>query len=791
MTRRAALAVLVVAAFAPGADAAVATTDPVSEQTDAITVTGVLQRMALDAPGAAETRYSLRTADQTWWLDELADPVPESGSTVEVAGTPADEYTLTVDRLRVLAAPMRSLDGLTAPRSTRVLVLRAFWTARPPRQPSLATTRRRVITDSRAWFREVSHRRYTVSGVVTPWLRISRPSDCLGGSYTAMAEAVAAARRAGYRVDDYGRLVLYLPCTGYYAGLADFPGRAVWLYGNLYTSVVMHEQGHNLGLDHASLRQCRRPGWASVTWSSNCSVSEYGDSIDTMGNQRAGHYSALYQLQVGWLQRHTTVSATRKVTLAPYETTGRGLKAVRLVTRSGATYWLEYRTRTGFDASMPAGTAGVQIRYQNGGKTELLDAAPGSSAGFWDADDAHLPTGSSWTTPERVRITVIRQSTAGATVAIRFRAPAPRAPSAPPAVRANGRLRAVRITWTRPADNGSMIRGYLVRRLDNGAQRRLTTTGGLKTSYVWGGLNPARRYRFSVRAVSEVGTSAAAASPAARPLTDEPSVTITRPANGARVSGIVPVSFVATRANGTRRPIVEAFLSVDQTLVASDSSPPFGPFQWDTRDLTNGVHRVRVAVRDDHGRFGAATHSVTVANPLPTVRITSPRAGATVSGPLQVRYARTPADGEWSWINLYVDGAFQAQTYGDDPMPAVTLSPGRHTLRVEATHRFRTVRSPAITVTVPTPTVTITSPDDGATLSGPFEVDYTLTPAAAEWSWVDLLIDGLWVAGGPPGDPIPYDTTSFGDGTHTLTVRGYAGASWDSEPITVTFVPPP
>jgi hypothetical protein len=75
--------------------------------------------------------------------------------------------------------------------------------------------------------------------------------------------------------------------------------------------------------------------------------------------------------------------------------------------------------------------------------------------------------------------------------------------------------------------------------------------------------------------------------------------------------------------------------------------------------------------------------------------------------------------------HLYVDGAFAAQNSGDDPLPTVILSPGTHTLRLEAAHRLRTVRSPAITVTVPTPTVTITRPGDGATLSGPFEVDYT------------------------------------------------------------------
>ena len=163
-----------------------------------------------------------------------------------------------------------------------------------------------------------------------------------------------------------------------------------------------------------------------VTWSSRCTTSEYGDELDAMGNRRAGHYNALYKSRFGWLQRLTTVTSTRTVRLTPYETTGPGVKAIRL--RAGrATYWLEYRTRTGADREMLPGTAGVQIRYQTGDRTQLLDAGPGSTTGYYDFADGHLPAGSSWTTPQNVRITVISQSASGATVAIKFRAGAAQA----------------------------------------------------------------------------------------------------------------------------------------------------------------------------------------------------------------------------------------------------------------------------------------------------------------------------------------------------------------------------
>ena len=139
-----------------------------------------------------------------------------------------------------------------------------------------------------------------------------------------------------------------------------------------------------------------------------------------MGNRLPGHFGAYYKSRLGWLQSSTTVTSTRTVTLAPYE--DRAGREGDPYPGRRATYWLEYRTRTGADSVMPAGTAGVQIRLQSSsGQTQLLGAAPGTIVGGRDFVDSHLPAGSSWTTPEHVRIRVTSQTSAGATVEIRFR----------------------------------------------------------------------------------------------------------------------------------------------------------------------------------------------------------------------------------------------------------------------------------------------------------------------------------------------------------------------------------
>ena len=556
--------------------------------------------------------------------------------------------------------------------------------------------------------------------------------------------------------------------------------------------VVAHEQGHNLGLDHASSRECRSAKWGPVTWSSRCAVSEYGDELDSMGNRRAGHFNAHYKSKLGWLQRSATVTSTRTVTLRPYETTGPGFKAVRL-RAGGATYWLEYRTRTGFDREMLPGTAGVQVRYQVGDRTQLLDAGPGSTTGYYDFADGHLPAGSSWTTPQNVRITVTRQTPSAATVAIRFRAGAPRAPRPPTSVRAKALVNAARITWHRPADNGTIIRRYVIRRSD-GAKRTVAMFAGEPPSFTWSNLNSSVSYRFSVRAVNQAGTSAASAtSPAVRPLTDKPSLVVNSPTSGAAVRGIVPIRITATRNSTTRASIQYVTWCVGSNCTY-DSGAPWGPYQWDTRALANGSYTIRATASDSYGRVATVTRTVRVSNPTPTVTITSPSAGATVSTSTPVRYSLSPADWNWYSVELLVDGSSSGSANAGQPLTfnPSTIGPGQHTLRVRATSQFGTYLSAARAVTVPTPTVTITSPNANADISGDIPVGYSLSPANWNWSSVELLVDNSPWDWASPGDPLTFNPAVFGPGQHTLRVRASdeSGRAYQSAARTVN-VPTP
>jgi hypothetical protein len=784
--------VLAATAAAAGSGQAASTEAAPAQGAQSVTVRGEFAHIAVEGAGADPVRYAVQGPDKTWWLDGLPAPIPAAGSEVEITGVPRDEHTLAVDTIRVLSTGGLTMATTAAPRSTRILVLRVFWGSKPPAAPTAAVTQQKVIKDSQAWFREVSHGRYSVSGTVTPWLRIAPPADCFQSVFEIANQAFAAATQAGYQLSQFGRYVFYEPCSaGGILGYGSIPGSYVWLFNTLGKNVVMHEQGHNLGLPHASSRTCTATGWGAVTWSSRCSLVEYGDNIDAMGNRQPGHYNAFYKSNLGWLSRSTTVTSTRTVTLAPYETSGAGVKAVRLRS-GGSTYWLEYRTRTGTDRGMAAGTAGVQIRYQAAnGQTQLLDAAPGSTTSWEDFADAHLPAGSSWTTPERVRITVTGQTASAAAVAFRFGAGAPRAPGSPRSVTARGAVNAARITWTRPPDNGAIIRRYRITRLDNGATRTLTTTGGLVTSYLWPDLSPSRTYSFSVRAINQAGTSGATRSRAVRPLTDKPSVVIKSPARGATVSGVVQVRIEASRNPSTRTPLQYASVSFDRGFPTSDYQAPFGPFQWDTRTLRNGLHTIRVTVADSFGRTATAVRTVTVANPARVVTITSPHANATVDGAVDVTYSLTPAAWRWDSAELLIDGNFWASDVIGHPLAFNTsrLTPGAHALRVRAYSSIDGAHtSPAVTIHVPTPTVGITSPTAGAQLSGQVDVGYSLTPSDGEWFSVALYVDDQFWTSASPGDALSFDTGSFNPGDHMLRVVGTDGnGEYESPEVAVTF----
>lgn len=169
-------------------------------------------------------------------------------------------------------------------------------------------------------------------------------------------------------------------------------------------------------------------------------------------------------------------------------------------------------------------------------------------------------------------------------------------------------------------------------------------TPGWDSSYGWGRVNAAR--------------AVAVASGGGGGDTTAPNVSFTSPASGASVSGIVPVQINAS----DNVAVVAVTLSVDGVLLGGENTAPYA-FSWDTRSLSNGGHTLTATAQDAAQNSRSTSVSVTVANggdtTAPTISITSPVAGSTVSGNVSVLVSA--ADNvSVVRVDLYVDGQLKA-----------------------------------------------------------------------------------------------------------------------------------
>lgn len=120
-----------------------------------------------------------------------------------------------------------------------------------------------------------------------------------------------------------------------------------------------------------------------------------------------------------------------------------------------------------------------------------------------------------------------------------------------------------------------------------------------------------------------------------------PTVSVTSPANGATPTGSVTFSATATDNVGVAR---VQFL-VDGTVIATDTSAPYST-SWNAGTATLGTHSLTARAYDQAGNSATTPPlSVTASDKtLPTVTITRPTNGSTVSRSSNVTISATAAD---------------------------------------------------------------------------------------------------------------------------------------------------
>ena len=142
-----------------------------------------------------------------------------------------------------------------------------------------------------------------------------------------------------------------------------------------------------------------------------------------------------------------------------------------------------------------------------------------------------------------------------------------------------------------------------------------SATTGTTHTVALTGLTADTLYRLTVHAQDAAGNAQATAPQSVRTLAlsadvTAPTVTISQPAAGALVAGVVAIAATATDAVG----VVSVQIRIDGTaLGAAQTAPPYGA-NWTSTSVADGVHTITVEARDAANNVGTASVTVTVQN---------------------------------------------------------------------------------------------------------------------------------------------------------------------------------
>jgi subtilisin len=196
---------------------------------------------------------------------------------------------------------------------------------------------------------------------------------------------------------------------------------------------------------------------------------------------------------------------------------------------------------------------------------------------------------------------------------------------------------------------------------------------------------------------------AAGVATAPAPTDHPPSVDITAPAQGATVSGTVAVKATA----GDDKGVTQVEFLVNGTRIGLDTQGADGwSASWNTTAAADGQRTITAKATDTAGKTATDTITVTVGNAdaVPTVQITNPRAGTTVSG--DVTLAATAGDDKGvASVRFTIDGGTSlVDADGRDGWSAAwdttAFTNGVHTVVAVATDTKGQTASHSVGVTV-------------------------------------------------------------------------------------------
>jgi hypothetical protein len=251
-------------------------------------------------------------------------------------------------------------------------------------------------------------------------------------------------------------------------------------------------------------------------------------------------------------------------------------------------------------------------------------------------------------------------------------------------------------------------------------------------------------------------------------------------------------------------------LHVDGLLKATDFTSPYS-FSLDTKGVADGTHIVKVVASDSSNNQASSQVSVTVDNTSPSMSITGPSNGATVSGTITITASAADALSGMHGVNFYFDGAFivmdSVSPYESTALDTTLYPDGSHTIKAMALDNAFNIASQEITVNVDNsvaippppppdttaPTVSFIDPVSGETISG------TATVQVSAIDNVGMNVVYFYVDGVNKGSDFaaPYsfsvDTTIIADGNHIMKAKAFDKSNnqnYTEISVTVSNAPP-
>ena len=344
----------------------------------------------------------------------------------EAAGMPGpDTLTAALDRLKgdkpvssdeIFESARKSFSDWTeTPKSVlflRVEFSREDGTLLPT--PFSESELRSLLEAASASIEEMSYGKTHLNVTVTPEV-LTLPGtaeDYAGQDYRLLyRDAAFLAGGEGYDSDAFDIVGVSHPSNySSWSGRASIGGGIQWLNGSVSTGVIVHEFGHNYGLQHASF-------WDTSDGSVMGAGShvEYGNCFDMMGDAYSypsGEFSAFSRTLLSWVPAENTQEVTAETGTYRLhrfdhpDADQNGLLSLQVQNGDSETFWLDYRGRFPSYRGL-----GILWDYDNTERGRLLDLTPDSGAtSSADKDDSALAVGAVFLDPTNsVQITALAQ----------------------------------------------------------------------------------------------------------------------------------------------------------------------------------------------------------------------------------------------------------------------------------------------------------------------------------------------------------------------------------------------